>query len=235
MLARPDLHEYEADRGPQKAARTARLCVVTREIRPIEEMIRFVLGPDGTVVPDLKRKLPGRGVWVTARRTILADAVARGAFRRGFKSDVTVSKDLPLTVERLLEQSVLDALAIARKAGEVIAGFTKVEMAVATQRIIALLRAREASEDGQRKIAAAVRQRFSEDAEKIVTISTFTSAQLDLALSRANVVHAALLAGRAGDTVLVRWSLLDRFRTTDPGEGASSKRRDGNTGNSGLE
>jgi uncharacterized protein len=235
MLARPDLCEYEADRGPPKAARTARLCVVTREVKPIEEMIRFVLGPDGTVVPDLKRKLPGRGVWVTARRTILADAVARGAFRRGFKSDMEVSKDLPLAVERLLERSVLDALAIARKAGEVVAGFTKVEIAIASQPIIALLRATDASEDGQRKIAAALRQRFSEGAEKILTISAFTSAQLDLALSRPNVVHAALLAGRAGDTVLARWSLLDRFRTTDPGEGASSKRRNGNAENSGLE
>ena len=113
MLARPD--ECEADHGPRSvAARTERLCVATRAVKPIEDMIRFVRGPDGTVVPDLKRKLPGRGVWVTAQRVALAQAINRGAFRRGLKSEVTVSENLLVLVADLLERSVLDALAIAR-------------------------------------------------------------------------------------------------------------------------
>jgi len=216
MLARLD--QPDADHGPRNAAAvTTRLCVATREIKPIAHMIRFVLGPDRAVVPDLKRKLPGRGVWVSAERDVLAEAINRGAFRRGFKSDVTVSKDLLPLIERLLERSVLDSLAIAHKAGEVVTGFSKVEAAIATDQITALLHGKDASADGWRKIAAALKRRFAESPENIVTIAAFTSAQLDLALGRTNVVHAALLAGRASNTVLARWLVLDRFRMGDPG------------------
>jgi uncharacterized protein len=215
MLARLD--ESAQDHGPRKvAAETARLCIVTREVKPTDEMIRFVLGPDRTVVPDLKRKLPGRGVWVTARRDVLADAIRRKAFPRGFRDDVTVLKNLPERVEQLLERSVLDALAIAHKAGAVVAGFTKVESAIETDRIVALMHAREAGADGSRKITAALRRRFGDSAEAIVTMAGFSSAQLDLALGRANVIHAALLRGRASDTVLARWRVLDRFRIGAP-------------------
>jgi predicted RNA-binding protein YlxR (DUF448 family) len=222
MLARLD--QPEADHGPRKnAAGTTRLCIATREVKPIEQMIRFVLAPDGTVVPDLKRKLPGRGVWVTARQSVLAEATQRGAFRRGFKCDATVSKDRPVLVERLLERAVLDSLAIAHKAGDVVTGFAKVEAAIAADRIAALLHGKDASAEGWRKIAAALKRRFGEDTENIVTIATFTSAQLDLALGRTNVVHAALLAGRASDSVLARWLLLHRFRMGDPDGEASPK------------
>jgi predicted RNA-binding protein YlxR (DUF448 family) len=185
-------------------------------------MIRFVLGPDGAVVPDLKHKLPGRGVWITARRSVLADAISRGAFQRGFKSEVKVSKDLATSVERLIERWVLDALAIAHKAGDAITGFAKVEAAIETDEIGALLHAKDASADGCRKIAASLKRRFGEGAGKIVTIAAFTSTQLDLALGRPNVVHAALLAGRASDTVLTRWMILDGFRMGDPEAGSTA-------------
>jgi len=222
MLAR--LEEFEADHGPRTlAAGTTRLCVATREIKPIEDMIRFVLGPDGTVVPDLKRKLPGRGVWVTARRVALAQAVDRGAFRRSFKSDVKVSKDLLTLVEQLLERFVLDSLAIARKAGDVASGFAAVAEAIESEGVVALLHAKDASLEGCRKIEALLKRRFAGDAKKIVTIAAFTSAQLDLALGRSNVVHAALLAGRASDTVIARWLVLDRFRIGEPGGEFTSK------------
>jgi len=205
------------DRGPRTIAATpARLCVATREVKPIDAMIRFVRDPDGAVVPDLKRKLPGRGVWVTARREAVADAVKRQAFRRGFKADVTVSKDLPALVERLLERAVLDALAVAYKAGAVITGFAKVEAAIGFDHIVALLTAKEASADARRKIAAAVKRRFGDSAEHIVTMTGFASTQLDLALGRPNVIHAALLAARPSDTVLARWRALEHFRTDGP-------------------
>ena len=234
MLARLD--DMEADHGPRSvAAGTTRLCVVTRAIKPIDAMIRFVLAPDGTVVPDLKRKLPGRGVWVTAERSVLAAAVERGAFRRGFKSNATVSKDLPTLVDRLLERSALDSLAIAHKAGEVVAGFAKVESAIAIDPIVALLHASDASADGSRKIAACLKRRFGEGPENIVTIAAFTSAQLDLALGRTNVVHAALLAGRASETVLARWLVLDRFRMGDPDEAAGPRQLNTNAQNPGME
>ena len=103
MLAR--VHDPETDSGPRPAAAgLERLCVVTREVKPVADMIRFVVGPDGQVVPDLKRRLPGRGVWVTASRGATAEAVKRRAFARGFKTDVRVASDLAHVVEGLLER-----------------------------------------------------------------------------------------------------------------------------------
>ncbi|MBO0756298.1 MAG: RNA-binding protein, partial [Bradyrhizobiaceae bacterium] len=185
MLARLD---DDTDHGPRTiAAGTTRLCAATRAVKPIEDMIRFVRDPGGAVVPDLKRKLPGRGVWVTAQRVALAQAINCGAFRRSFKSEVTVSKDLLASVERLLERSVLDALAIARKAGDVVTGFAAVADAIETKPVIALLHAQDAAVEGHRKLASLLQRRDS-DVKGIVTITAFTSAQLDLALGRSNVV-----------------------------------------------
>ena len=230
------LDESAQDRGPRKIAdATARLCIVSREVKPIDDLIRFVVGPDGTVVPDLKRKLPGRGVWVTAQRDMVADAVRSKAFSRGFRAEVTVSKDLPQQVEQLLERSVLDALAIARKAGAVVAGFAKVESAIETDRTVALVHAREAGTDGCRKLAAAIHRRAGDAAEVIVTMAGFSSAQLDLALGRTNVIHAALLAGRASDTVLTRWRILDRFRIGGPEQKSSCNQLDSGALKLGLE
>lgn len=203
------------DGGPHDTA-TRRLCVATRQVRPIGELIRFVAGPDGAVVPDIKRRLPGRGVWITARRSAVAEAVRRRAFGRGLKADIRAATDLPDRLDELLEQSALNSLSITHKAGLVILGFAKVETAVATASLAALIRARDAGADSGRRLAAAFRGRMDHAAGKIV--EAFTSAQLDLALGRLNVVHAALLAGRASETFLARWRLLEYFRADDPGD-----------------
>jgi predicted RNA-binding protein YlxR (DUF448 family) len=202
------------DAGPRRPG-TERLCAVTRKVRPVECLIRFVIGPAG-VVPDLKRRLPGRGLWITANRTILADAVARNAFARGFKRDVRVTPELIDMTERLLAAAVLDALAIAGKAGQVATGFSKVEAALARENVAALLHASEAKADGISKLQGALRQR--PDAGRIAVVKKFTTAQLDLALGRSNVVHAALLAGPASDTFLTRFARLERFRTSEQGD-----------------
>jgi uncharacterized protein len=214
MLARPD--NTDLDAGPHRAAGRERLCVVTREVKPTDEMIRFVVGPDRAVVADLKRKLPGRGVWVTASRACLAAAAKRGVFARAFGADVTVAADLPDLVQGLLERALLDALAIARKAGEVVTGHAKVEAAAEDGAAVAFLQARDAGPEGVRQIMAAIRRGYPEEAANIVVIRAFTSAQLDLALARPNVVHAALLAGRATDTVMARWRVLSRVRAPEP-------------------
>jgi hypothetical protein len=209
--------EIEADRGRQRMdAATERLCIATRELWPVSHMIRFVAGPDGAVVPDLKRKLPGRGVWVTARRDIVAQAVRRGAFGRALKGNFKAPADLPDLLDRLLESAALDALSMARKAGLVITGFAKVEALHAAP--VALLRARDAGAESGRKLAAALR-RGGQGGEGNQTeiIETFTSAQLDLALGRLNVVHAALMAGRPSKTFLGRWWILEFFRADAPG------------------
>jgi hypothetical protein len=204
--------QTELDSGPHSRERE-RMCVVTREVRPIADLIRFVVGPSGEAVPDLKSKLPGRGVWVTATHDALAEAVKRKTLARGFKRQVRLTGDLVEQTERLLESAVLDALAIAGKAGLVAAGFGKTETALAHDRVVGVIHAAEAAPDGVRKLDAAQRRLTPEG--KIVVISGLTSAQLDLALGRANVIHAALLAGPASDTFLARFQRLERFRTGD--------------------
>jgi uncharacterized protein len=199
----------ELDHGPHARERE-RFCVATRTVQPVSDLIRFVVGPAGEAVPDIKSKLPGRGVWVTATREALEDAIKRKAFARGFKRDVRLPPDLSARTERLLEQAVLDALGMAQKAGLVAAGFGRTEQALEREEAVALLHAAGASPDGVRKLAAAVRHRPS---QAVPVIEFLTSAQLDLALGRPNVVHAALLAGAASDTFLSRSQRLERFRT----------------------
>jgi predicted RNA-binding protein YlxR (DUF448 family) len=204
--------QTELDSGPHSRERE-RMCVVTREVRPVADLIRFVVGPGGEAVPDLKSKLPGRGVWVTATHDALAEAIKRKTLARGFKRQVRLAGDLVEQTERLLESAVLDALAMAGKAGLVAAGFSKTEAALAHDRVVGIIHAAEAAPDGVRKLDA-TRRRLTSDG-KITVISGLASAQLDLALGRPNVVHAALLAGPASDTFLARFRRLERFRTGD--------------------
>jgi uncharacterized protein len=210
MTASPQ--QAELDNGPQSRERE-RMCVLTREVRPVADLIRFVVGPDGAAVPDLKSKLPGRGVWVTATHDALAEAVKRKALVRGFKREVRLNADLVTQTGQLLEQAVLDALAMVGKAGLVANGFGKTEAALADEdkRVIGLIHAADAAPDGVRKLGAALRRRDSGD--QVAVITSLTTAQLDLALGRPNVVHAALLAGPASDTFLARLRRLERFRS----------------------
>jgi uncharacterized protein len=205
-------HDIELDTGP-RAPERERLCVATRTVRPVSELIRFVIGPEGEPVPDLKRKLPGRGIWVTATNAALGEAVKRKAFSRGFKRDIRLPPDLVARTERLLERAVLDALAIAGKAGLVAAGFAKTAAALEREEVAGLLHAAEAAPDGIRKLDALLRRRFSGETPAVVVL--LASAQLDLALNRPNVIHAALLAGPASETFLARCRRLERFRTGD--------------------
>jgi hypothetical protein len=206
------------DGGPRKAAPgTERFCAATGAVRPVTDLIRFVVAPDGTPVADLKRRLPGRGLWITANRAALRSAVARKVFGRGFKREVRLAPDLVEQTERLIEQSALMALAMVQKAGKVAIGFSRAEEAIANEKIVALLHAAGAAPDGIRKLDAALRRRDG-DAPGVAAIEMFTSAQLDLALGRSNVVHAALLAGRESDTFMARAGLLERFRAGGPAE-----------------
>jgi uncharacterized protein len=208
-------HAVTVGEAHTAAAPRERLCVATREVRPVGELMRFVVGPDGSVVPDLKNRLPGRGVWISARRHLVEEAVRRHLFGRAFKADVRVSAELADELDLLLERSALNALSIAHKAGLVVLGFAKVEAAVATAPLVALIRARDAGEESGRRLAAALRHRADHGA-KAKIVEVFPSAQLDLALGRLNVVHAALLAGRASETFLVRWRFLEYFRADNP-------------------
>ena len=219
--------QTDSDTGARKRdAGLERLCVVTRKVKPVAEMIRFVVGPNNEVVPDIKRKLPGRGIWVTAARADLAAAVKRGAFAKGFGQPVKVAPDLVATTERLLERSALDALSIAGKGRQAVSGFGKVEAALLRGRAVALIHASDAAPDGVRKLEALRRQGESEG-KKIAVLAVFPSSQLDLALGRPNVVHAALLAGPATETFMARCARLDRFRAGQPAQKAEKRRASG--------
>jgi predicted RNA-binding protein YlxR (DUF448 family) len=194
-----------------------RMCAVSREVRGIDELIRFVVTPQGEVIPDLKRKLPGRGLWISASRRTVAEAVRRHQFSKGFKRDVRVAASLPADTEALLVRSATEALAMAAKARQVVSGFSKVEGLLELGKAEALIHASDGAADGIRKLDAIAGQRSRNIGESrdfpIVTV--LTSAELDLALGRSNVIHAALLAGPASKTFLSRCQILVRYRMAD--------------------
>src|ERR1700744_5117835 len=143
MLAMVD---PDLDNGPRtdKSA-TLRMCAVSREQRPVDELIRFGVSPQGEAVPDIKPKVPGRGLWVSASHQTVAEAVRRHQFSRGFKRDVRVADSLAADTETLLVRAAVEALAIAAKAGQVVSGFAKVEAALTDRKdrgtIVALVHA----------------------------------------------------------------------------------------------
>jgi hypothetical protein len=233
MLALADL---DLDDGPRTGkSATVRMCAVSREQRPTSELIRFVVSPAGEVIPDIKRKLPGRGLWLTASRQTVAEAVRRHQFAKGFKRDVRVAPTLATDTEILLCRSAVEALAIAAKAGRVVAGFAKVEAALrnhpAGEPIAALIHAADGAQDGIRKLDAVTRQKAGNRAEtpELPVIAALTSAELDLALGRSNVVHAALLAGPASNTFLSRSQILVRYRLADADKTAGTVARNLNS------
>lgn len=192
-------------------APTTRTCIVTREDMPTEALMRFVLGPDGSVVPDLKRKLPGRGVWVTATRDKVAEAVKRRLFSRAFGEEAKADTALVDLIDRLLVDAALGSLSLARKAGLILTGFAKVDTALRRDEAIGLVHAAEAAEDGQRKLRAALMHR-PDGGRSFPVVRAFSGTQLDLALGGGNVIHAAVLAGRAGEIFLERQAALLRYR-----------------------
>ena len=189
-----------------------RTCIVTRRKAAPEMMIRFVLDPDQAVVPDLRRKLPGRGVWLTPSASIVAEAVRKSAFARGFKTKVKADAMLADTVDTLMVQDALQSLAMANKASAVTTGFAKVEAALTAGRAAAILHATDGVEDGIRKLDALARRR-GDAGESVLSIKLFASQRLDLALGRTNVIHAALATGPAGNAFLSRCHRLMVYRS----------------------
>jgi uncharacterized protein len=172
--------------------------IVSGEVMPEERLIRFVAGPDGIVVPDLGRKLPGRGLWVAADRASVEAAAKKNAFARAAKAKLSAPQGLADQVEGLLTRRLLDGLGLARRAGELISGFEKTAAAITSGRARWLVEAADGAGDGRRKLIALTR-RVPDPPE---LIGAFTSEQLGLALGLENVIHTAFLAGRAAE----RWT-----------------------------
>lgn len=220
----------QTDRSAAGREVTLRTCAVTRLKRPPEELIRFVESPDGQIVPDLARRLPGRGVWVTAERAALAEAVKKNAFARSLRHRVAVPPDLPDLVERLLRKRAIEALSLANKAGLVTSGFERVDAQLGQGSVAVLLHAREAAEDGKTKLDRKLRASVRERGGAGPVICAFTSDELSLALGRPNVVHAALSAGGATGKFLNEASRVIRYGSASPASGkqfgSSESRKD---------
>ena len=192
-----------------------RTCIVTRESGSVDELIRFVAGPDGSVVPDLKRNLPGRGCWVKAERRVVDEAVKRKLFARALKEGVTPQEDLGALVDQLLTKSTLGSLALARKAGAVVSGSTKVDQAIRTGAAAMVFHAKEAAADGVRKLDQARRSVVHLDGPEIPAYTIFSLDEMDLAFGSGNVIHAAVLHGRAAAGFLKKAKMLIRYRGLD--------------------
>jgi hypothetical protein len=200
----------EQEREQDEETDSVRRCGLTRVRRTKDELIRFVLGPDGVVVPDIKEKLPGRGVWLTAAHDKVADAGKRNVFKRALKAEAKVPEGLVAQVDRLLADAALSALALANKAGEAVFGTAKIEEAIAKGRVLALIHAREAAEDGCRKLDGKFRGMRGE--KPVPAVSAFTADELGLASGRTNVIHAALIQGGAALRFLAAASRVERYR-----------------------
>lgn len=182
-----------------------RRCIVTGEVQPKRGLIRFVVGPEGQVVPDLAEKLPGRGLWVSADRAVL-DKAAKGAFARAARQAVTVPDGLSDLVEAALARRVVDTVSLARKAGYAVAGFEKVKGWLADGKAKVLLQASDGSDRGKGKLWTPPKGRW---------FGCLTSSELGMAFGRDSVIHAALAAGGLAQRVVEEAAKLSGFRLVD--------------------
>lgn len=229
-------HEREGPNLTEDDALNDRMCIVSRDILPTDRLIRFVVAPDGQVVPDLKRNLPGRGAHVEAKRSVLETAVRKSLFKRAFKGEGRAGEDLSDVVDALLVRSALGAFGLCRKAGQLSAGAAKVDAELRSGKALALLQARDGSPDGRRKMegarhAAALSGRGGE----VQVFTLFTTDEMSLALGRANVVHAAVLAGHAGAALVSRLCALENFRGEGPSDTDRARERPKRTGSASNE
>lgn len=182
-----------------------RRCIATRASQPKVGLIRFVVAPDGEVTPDLAERLPGRGIWVSAERGALDRAVARGLFARAAKCPARAAPDLPERVEALLARHLVDLIALARKAGEAVAGLEKTKAALVSGEAVLLVQAADGSERGRN----ALRPPDGED----TLVSCLFGHELGLAFGRDNVIHAAVLGGGLAQRVRDEARRLSGVRT----------------------
>jgi predicted RNA-binding protein YlxR (DUF448 family) len=186
--------------------------LVSGEVMDEALLIRFVAGPDGVVVADLARKLPGRGLWVAANRTAVETAARKGGFSRAAKAKLSAPANLADQVERLLAKRVLDGLGLARRAGNLVLGFEKVSAAIAGGKAAWLIEANDGSADGRRKLLQLARR--SGVTPRL--LGAFGSDELSLALGLGNVIHLVFLAGRGAERWTVDVERMSGFRPLLP-------------------
>ncbi len=198
---------------PKNRAEPERRCIATGDTQPKRGMIRFVVGPEGAIVPDVLEKLPGRGIWVSAERSALEQAVKKRLFSRAAKMPVTVPDDLVAEVERQLARRLVDLISLSRKSGRAVAGFEKVKGWLADGRAKVLMQASDGSERGKGKLWTPEGGRF---------FGVLTASELGLAFGRESVIHGALAAGGLATRVVEEATRLAGLR--DSGGGKPAKK-----------
>ncbi len=214
-------HEIATDgTEPELAAANAseRLCVVTRQSLDPKFLIRFALSPDGIVVPDLDRRLPGRGVWVGCDHRLVAQAISSRAFGKSLKTQAQAPADLVKRVDALILKRVTGTLSLANKAGLAVAGFEKVFAALDKGPVRVVLHGTDAAVDGRSKIDRKYKAVQASKGQRAAIVDVLTIAQMSLAMGRGSVVHAALIPGGLSDRFLEEAERLTRYRAfaTDP-------------------
>jgi len=189
-----------------------RTCAATGFKGPPEALLRFALSADGVVTPDIRRRLPGRGVWIRLDAAAVRQAAAKQVFARAFRGKAEAAPGLAEEVDRLLEADALQFLSLVNKAGQIVTGAAKVEAAIGGGKVAGLIHASDGSADGREKLDRLLRGRSGEGVTP-PRINIFASDQLGLALGRTNVIHAALIAGAASTAFLARAERLMQFRT----------------------
>jgi hypothetical protein len=183
---------------------TSRRCLVTGAVRPKTELLRFVVDPQGKIVPDLAGKLPGRGLWLTAQRAIVTEASSKRVFARVAKAPVVVAEGLADRVAALLVQRCVDILGLARRSGLAVAGFVRVKEALTAGKAALLVEAIDAAADGQEKLAAL--------APSLPRVACLDARELGVAFGREHAVHVALGKGRLADLFIAEARRLQGFR-----------------------
>jgi len=210
----------QAQERDEGAGRRERRCIVTGEVLPEAKLIRFVVGPENEIVPDLSAKLPGRGIWISADHAALQRAVVKNLFSRAAKTPVHAAANLPERIEGLLVSRMQDCLGLARRSGVLVLGFDNVVRALESRRKAGVLvEARDGAPDGRRKVlgvalAQGVRSQM---------IDVLTAAELSMALGRENVIHAALFPGPLAERLMLDAKRLEGFRPPDEKNGSDSR------------
>jgi predicted RNA-binding protein YlxR (DUF448 family) len=190
--------------------------LVTGEVMPEERLVRFVAGPDGVVVPDVARKLPGRGLWVEAKREAVDTAAKRGGFSRAAKAKLVAPGDLADQVDRLLAARLLSGLGLARRAGDLTLGFEKAASAIEGGKVAWMVEASDGSADGRRKLLQSAKRAALANLRSPRLLGLFSAEELGLALGLGNVIHVAFLAGRGAERWTIDVERLSGFRPLLP-------------------
>ena len=214
----PAVPQQPADRA--SAARPAkqgpeRRCIASGEVRAKEELLRFVVDPDGGLVPDPAGRLPGRGLWLSPRRDMLEKACARNLFAKSAKASVRLPEDLLGRTEGALRRRFLELLGLANRAGQAVAGFQKVKDRLAAGEAALLVHAVDAAEDGRRKMIGLAKGCRAD----VSVVTLFTAEELGRAVGRDHAVHLLVLPGGLSDRLAAEARRLASLVGPDRGGG----------------